>query len=289
MGRYNGKIALVTGASSGIGAALAKEFARQGADVVLTARRKERLEALAKEIEGMGRRALAIACDVNKDDDLKNAVVQTNEVLGKIDVVVANAGFGVEGRAETLTVEDYKRQNETNLYGVLRTFYATLDDLSATKGRFAVVGSVMGPLSLPGSTAYAISKYAVRALCEGLYLELRGDGISVTHISPGFIATEIRKVNNFAEYKEGRKDPAPAWMTMPADKAAKIIANGIYKRKREQVVTFHRQTRAFGCASTPPGSTGRSCAWALSKAHETSAPSKKMPPNKRHPRNLRER
>lgn len=239
MGRYDNKNVLVTGASSGIGKALALEFARQGANLIITARRKERLDDLAKEIEGMGRKALAVACDVTLDGDMERAVEETHEAFGLLDVVVANAGFGVSGNLEKLKVEDYKRQNETNVYGLLRTVYATLDDLKQTKGRLALVGSVASYVSMPGSTPYSISKYAVRALAEGLYLELKPKGVSVTLVSPGFVSSEIRQVNNKGVLKEGAKDPVPQWIVLSAEVAARQIANGIFSRKREQVITWH--------------------------------------------------
>src|SRR5262245_2792455 len=126
---FDGQVAFITGASSGIGAALAREFAHQGADVVLLARRLDRLEELAGELRGAGRRALAIACDVTQDGGLEAAAAQARGALGRIDVVVANAGYGVVGSVERLAIQDFRRQFETNVYGVLRTIYATLDDL----------------------------------------------------------------------------------------------------------------------------------------------------------------
>ena len=119
---------LITGASSGIGAALAREFARQGADLVLLARRTDRLTALAAELERQGRRALALTGDVTVDGDLERAVAETRAKLGRLDVAVANAGFGVVGPVERLTLDDYRRQFETNVFGVLRTVHAALPD-----------------------------------------------------------------------------------------------------------------------------------------------------------------
>ncbi|TNE50827.1 MAG: SDR family oxidoreductase [Deltaproteobacteria bacterium] len=239
MGQFQGQVVVVTGASSGIGAEMARQFAQQGADVVLTARRVERLEALAEEIRSMGRRALPIACDVTVDGDIEQVVAKTHEELGDIHVVVANAGFGVAGVLEDLTLDDYRRQLETNVFGVLRTVYATLDDLKKTKGRLAIVSSVSGYASLPTSSAYSMSKFAVRALCESITPELHAHGVSVTMLSPGFVASEIRKVDNAGVYKEARKDIAPAWMTMDTDVAVRKMLRAIAKRKRERIITFH--------------------------------------------------
>ena len=116
---FAGQVVFITGASSGIGAALAREFARRGADLALAARRTDRLAALAAEITKSGRRALVLACDVTLDSDLEAAVARTREAFGRIDVVVANAGFGVVGSVESLGVDDFRRQFETNVFGVL--------------------------------------------------------------------------------------------------------------------------------------------------------------------------
>ncbi len=239
MGAFDGKVALITGASSGIGAALARELARRGASLALLARREDRLAALADEIRGMGRGALAVACDVSRDGELERAAARTLAKLGRIDVAVANAGFGVAGRIERLTVEDFRRQYEVNVLGVLRTLYATLPQLKRNRGTFAVVGSVAGYLPGPRTSAYASSKAAVRILTESLRAELAPEGIAVVLVSPGYVASEIRRVDNQGLLHAEAPDPVPAWLVMPADKAARTIAHGIARRRREVVVTFH--------------------------------------------------
>src|SRR5687767_3744168 len=108
MARFDGKVVLITGASSGIGAALALELARRGASVALAARRVDRMDALSAAISGMGRRAVAIPCDVTRDGDLETAVGKTRAALGPIDVAIANAGFGVVGLVERLALDDFR-------------------------------------------------------------------------------------------------------------------------------------------------------------------------------------
>lgn len=233
------RIVMITGASSGIGAALARVWADQGARLVLLARRPDRLEALAAELKGAASDVLVLVCDVTRDGALEEAVLHTIERFGRIDVVVANAGFGVVGSVEKLTLEDYRRQFETNVFGVLRTVQASLEALKASRGSLAIVGSVNGYISLPGGTPYAMSKYAVRALTEGLWFELKSSGVSVTHVAPGFIESEIRSVNNRGQFRKGRRDPVPAWLLVPAEKAARQIVRAIDKRKREAVITGH--------------------------------------------------
>src|SRR5262245_31077596 len=176
MGRFADRVVLVTGASSGIGAGLARQFAREGADLVLTARRVPRLEDLATEIRALGRRALVVACDVTQDGALERAVGQAIEAFGRLDVAVANAGFGVVGPFERLTLDDYRRQFETNVFGVLRTAGATLPALRRSRGTLVIIGSVSGHVSTAGASAYGMSKAAVRAFATALRAEVRGAG-----------------------------------------------------------------------------------------------------------------
>jgi short-subunit dehydrogenase len=238
VGRFDGQVALITGASSGIGAALAREFARQGADVALAARRLDRLQALAREIEGLGRRAVVVPCDVARDGSVEQAAETVRHAFGRIDVVVANAGFGVVGRLDRLTLDDYRRQFETNVFGVLRTIYATLADVKTAKGRFVIVGSVSGHLATPGGSPYAMSKFAVRALAMALGLELRREGVSVTLVSPGFVATEIHQVDNHGVHHPETRH-RQAWLQMSAERAARLIVRAAAARRREVVITGH--------------------------------------------------
>lgn len=235
-----GKVVFITGASAGIGESLARDFARRGCHLVLTARRLERLETLATELRALGVKVVCAKADVSVDGELETAVAASRKALGlPIDVVVANAGYGVVGTVERLTLEDFRRQFETNIYGVLRTVKATLADLKETKGRLAIIGSVNGYVALPGNAPYGMSKFAVRALSDSLFHELKRYQISVTHIAPGFVATEIRRVDNRGVWHSGFKDEVPAFIQMSAPVAARKIACAIVRRKRERVVTGH--------------------------------------------------
>jgi short-subunit dehydrogenase len=243
-GAFAGQVVFITGASSGIGAALAGEFARQGADVALAARRVDRLREVVAGIEATGRRALALPCDVTKDGDLERAAEETRGRLGPIAVAVANAGFGVRGEVATLTLDEYRRQFETNVFGVLRTVHATLDDLRRTRGRLVIIGSVSGYLATPGGSAYAMSKFAVRALAQSLGHELARDGVSVVLISPGFVESEMHEVDNRGGRHAGARHPA-AWLRMPASTAARKIVRATARRRREAVITGHGKLAVF--------------------------------------------
>lgn len=239
------KVALITGASAGIGAALARELAREGVDVVLAARREQPLRELAREIETAGRRAIAIRCDVTRDRDLERAVAVAIERFGRLDIAVANAGFGVAGRVDELTIDDFRRQLETNVFGVLRTLYAALPELKKTRGQFVVIGSVSGYVPSPATSAYSMSKFAVRGLAESIHDELAAHGVAVTLVSPGFVDSDIRRTDNRGAVHTDAPDPVPAWLRMPADRAARIITRAIRRRRREVVVTGHGKALVF--------------------------------------------
>jgi short-subunit dehydrogenase len=233
---FTGKVVLITGASSGIGEELARQLSKEGARLVLCARRRELLEKLARELGGQ---ILVQECDVTRDGDIEKVVEATRAKWGRLDVVFANAGFGVAGSLDALKLEDYRRQFETNVFGLLRTIYGTLSDLEKTQGSLVLIGSVAGWVALPGSSPYAMSKFAVRALANSIAEELRPKGVTVTLISPGFVESEIRKVDNQGKHHASAPDPIPPFLRVPTDKAVREIIRAVAKRKRERIVTGH--------------------------------------------------
>lgn len=246
MARFDGQVALITGASSGIGAALAREFAREGAHTVLVARRAERIEALARELTGGGRRALAMVGDVTRDGDLERAVDLTRREFGRLDVAVANAGFSVSGRLLDLGLDDYRRQLETNVFGVLRTLIAALPALQETHGRIVLIGSMFGMMSIPGATPYCMSKWALGGLSDGLRQELEPYGVSVTHVMAGVVDSEIYHVDNRGVHSDAPpRHPPPKLLMLPADRAARQIVSAAYRRKRARILPAHAKAALF--------------------------------------------
>ena len=237
---YRNKVALVTGASSGIGAELAWQLSRAGAHVTLVARRRELLDALAEKIVAGGNpRPLVAACDVTRDGDLDQAVAQTVREFGKLDAIFANAGFGVTGSLRKLAFEDYRRQFETNVFGVLRTIYAALPELEKTRGNIVIIGSVAGWTATPGSSPYSMSKFALRALANSITSELRPLGVKVTLISPGFVESNIRRVDKDGALQPAAKDTVPNWIVMSTEKAVRQILRAVARGKREAIITNH--------------------------------------------------
>src|SRR6202049_4619664 len=194
---FRNKVVLITGASSGIGEELALQLGRAGAKLTLAARRTDLLEVLVQKIAASeSANPLAIACDVTRDGDLERAVAETVSHWGKLDVAIANAGFGVVGTLKKLSLEDYRRQLETNVFGVLRTIYAALPEIEKAKGNIAIMGSISGWGAAPGTSPYAMSKFALRALANSITPELQRYGVKVTLISPGFVDSNIRRIDN---------------------------------------------------------------------------------------------
>lgn len=239
------KVIFITGASSGIGESLAKVYASPSTAITICARRTDRLEALKKELEKGGSQVLVVSCDVTEPDSIKRAVDQTIARFGHLDVVIANAGFGVDGMFEDTSVDDFRRQFETNIFGVISTIKYTLPHVRVAKGNIAILGSVLSYVPFAGLGAYNMSKAAVKALAESLYLELKEDGVSVTLVCPGFVKTEIRSVDSKGQFHSNFKDPIPDFINMPPMTAAKQIVRAIEKGKREIVITFHAKILIF--------------------------------------------
>jgi short-subunit dehydrogenase len=239
---FRDKTVLITGASSGIGQELAIQLGQAGAKLMLTARRKDLLEDLAQRIAASGRpRPLVAEADVTRDGDLERAVAETVHHWGKLDVVIANAGFQVIGRMKQLSLQDYRRQFETNVFGVLRTIYAALPEIEKARGNVALIGSLSGWAATPGASPYAMAKFAVRALANSITPELALSGVKVTLISPGLVASNIRRTDNQGRFRADAKEHSniPTWLEMPTEKAARQILSAVARGKREAILSGH--------------------------------------------------
>ncbi len=246
MGRFSGNVVLITGASSGIGAALARAFAKEGAHTVLIARRAGRIEELARELTSSGQRSLAVACDVTNDGEIESAVALAGQEFGRLDVAVANAGFSVSGRLMDLSLNDYRRQLETNVFGVLRTLKAALPALIETRGRIVLTGSMFGLMSIPGATPYCMSKWALGGLAGGLGMELAPYGVSVTHVMAGVVDSEIYQVDNAGVHSDAPpRHPPPKLLKISADRAARQIVSATYRRSRTCILPKHAKMALF--------------------------------------------
>ena len=187
-----GKVVVITGASSGLGEATARLLSAQGASLVLGARRIDRLQALANELVAKGGKALAIATDVTRAAQVKSLVDAAVQTFGRIDVMINNAGLMPQSLLERLRIEEWDRMIDVNIKGVLYGIAAALPYMQSQKaGHIINVSSVAGHKVRPGSSVYAATKFAVRALSEGLRQEVKPYNIRTTVISPGAVATEL--------------------------------------------------------------------------------------------------
>ncbi|HEX2015490.1 MAG TPA: SDR family oxidoreductase [Solirubrobacteraceae bacterium] len=182
-----GPVFLITGASSGIGAATARHAVAAGHRVVLAARRGDALRELAAELGGE-EHARAVRCDVTEWEDQQAMVASALEAFGRLDTVFANAGFGAQRGFERETVEHWRSMVLTNVYGVALTIRAALPAVRESRGHFLLTSSVAGRRALPGSL-YSATKFAVGAMGESLRQELNGTGVRVTLIEPGMVDT----------------------------------------------------------------------------------------------------
>lgn len=239
MHSFADEVVWITGASSGIGAGLAREFAAAGAIVCLSARRKERLEALLEEIEAKGGKAFAYPCDVTVEHELAEVVQAIVSDHGKLDCAIANAGYAVGGRIESLKADEWRRQFEVNVIGCAMTAKYALSELRRSKGRMVLIGSIMSMMSSKKAGAYSASKHAVRSIGQTLSLELHGSGVSCTTIHPGYVASEIAQVDNQGRFDQEREDRRPSKLMWTPEKAAPVMLKAIARRKREFVFTGH--------------------------------------------------
>lgn len=220
-----GKVAVVTGASSGIGEATALALAAHGAAVVLVARREDRLQALAEQVRGAGGRAEVVAADLADETQARLTVERAVSAFGRVDILVNNAGLMLLGPVTGADTTDWRRMIEVNLLGLMYTTHAALPPMRAGGGGHIVnISSVSGRGASPTSAGYSASKWGVGGFSEGLRQEVRLDRIRVTVIEPGVVATELTDHITHTETKtayEGRI----AQMTPlePGDIAAAVV------------------------------------------------------------------
>jgi NADP-dependent 3-hydroxy acid dehydrogenase YdfG len=181
------RVFLITGASTGIGAATARQAAEAGYRLVLSARSEDKLAALAEELGGE-ERALAVACDVTEWDDQQALVERALDAYGRVDVAFANAGFGGPRGFDQGEVEEWKAMVLTNVYGAALTIRATMDALKQSRGHLLLTGSVAGRRALKGSL-YSATKWAVTAMGEAARQDFNDTGVRVTLIEPGMVDT----------------------------------------------------------------------------------------------------
>jgi short-subunit dehydrogenase len=227
---FENRVVVITGASSGIGWSLAKQFAAEKAKLGLLARRRDNLEKLAQEIEQAGGVTAIAPADITNRAETVPAIHSLRDQLGPVDLLIANAGLGKPTNLDMSNMDEVEEMFKVNTLGVVYSIEAVLPDmLRRRQGHLAAVSSLAAYKGLPGESAYCASKAAVSVYMEGLRLQLRNHGIRVTTICPGFVTTPMTEQHDFQ---------LP--FVMDADKAARLIVRAL--RRRKKVFNFPWQT-----------------------------------------------
>ena len=265
MAAFTQKVIVITGASDGIGAELARQLAVQRPQLVLAARRVDELDAVAEACRRSGAECLTVRTDVAEISDCMALIAAAMARFGRIDVLVANAGVSGHARLDEVTdLAWYERMMRVNLFGTLWCCHAALPHLKASRGLIVGVSSLAGKVGVPGRTAYSASKFAMAGLLEALRTELIADGVGVTIVYPGVVATRIR-------YHGFGADGAPAGRSgldergmMPVETCARLMIDAMARRRRELVMTT-RGKLGLWLKQIAPGLVERMALAALNK------------------------
>lgn len=230
------KVVIITGASSGIGRALAKEFAAKGARLSLGARRTDLLEQLKSELSET--EMLIMKTDVSNENDCRLLIEETIRRFGQIDVLINNAGISMRALFEEVDTRVIRQLMDVNFYGTVYCSKYALPHLLKTKGSLVGVISIAGYVGLPGRTGYSASKFAIRGFLDTVRIENLKKGLHVLVAAPGFTASEVRKAALTNDGSQQGETPRDESKMMSSEECAKHIVRAIEKRKRELILTF---------------------------------------------------
>jgi short-subunit dehydrogenase len=234
---FRENVVIITGASSGIGRALAYQLAKQGAWLALAARDEVRLEAVAESCRQQGGLALAVPTDVSDQAQCEHLVSSTIEKYGTVDTLVNNAGISMWAPFEQMrSLAPFDEIMRTNYLGNVYCTYSALPYLKQRRGRIVVVSSQAGKAGVPTRSGYAASKHAQVGFFDSLRIELAPYGVSITLVCPDFVATEIRERAYGVDGKPLGTSPIQEGKVMTAETCARLIANAAAKRKREKIM-----------------------------------------------------
>jgi short-subunit dehydrogenase len=234
---FRENVVVITGASSGIGRAMALQLAEQGAWLALAARDIQRLEQVALECRGRGGRALAVQTDVSDQAQCQRLIERTLSEYGRIDTLVNNAGLTMWARFDELhDLDPLEQIMQINYFGSVYCTRAALPSLKQTHGRIVVVSSLTGKAGVPTRSGYAASKHALVGFFDSLRIELAGSGVSVTIVYPDFVATETRQRAFGPDGKPLGVSPVQEGKVMTAEECARLIIRATERRKREEVM-----------------------------------------------------
>jgi len=230
------KVVIITGASSGIGKALAYEFASKGAKLVLAARRIELLQELKQEITNT--EVVIHPTDVSCEDDCKSLIEKAISAFGQIDILINNAGISMRAIFEDVELDVLHKLMDVNFWGTVYCSKYALPHLLKTKGSLVGIISIAGFVGLPGRTGYAASKFAIRGFLDTVRIENLRNGLHVLVAAPGFTASDVRKSALTAHGNNQGETPRNEEKMMSAEVCAQHIVKAIEKRKRQLILTF---------------------------------------------------
>jgi short-subunit dehydrogenase len=262
-----GRRIILTGASEGIGRALALELAGRGARLALAARDRERLESLAQECRARGGDARALPTDVTNAQDCEWLIDETVKAFGGIDVLVHNAGITMWSRFDALRdLSIFERIMDVNYFAPVRLTALALPHLKASKGLLVAVASLAGITGVPERSGYAASKHAMIGFFDSLRIELAGSGVDVTVVAPDFVVTEIHKRAIGPDGEPLGESPMKQDRIMTADACAARIARAIERRERQVLMSLRGK---FGrwLKLLAPGVIDRIAAKAIRERH----------------------
>jgi dehydrogenase/reductase SDR family member 7B len=239
------KVAIITGGTSGIGKALAVEFGKAGAKIVVTGRNTDNLKETEAYLDSLGIDTLALQADVSKERDNVRMVQETITRFGKIDILINNAGISMRALFEDLHLDVFRKVMDINFYG---TVYATkycLPHILKTQGSIIGISSIVGYRGTPARTGYAASKYAMHGFFEVLRTEVMKRGVHVMIACPNFTGSNIRKTALTADGAQQGETPREEDKMMSAEEVAKHILKATTKRKRELIITFQGKLVVF--------------------------------------------
>ena len=239
------KVVIITGASSGIGEALARKFSEEGSWVVLAARQVEKLLILQKELAKHSGRTLIVACDVSIESDCKKLIHETVKEFGRIDVLINNAGISMRAIFNELDLGVIRKVMDVNFWGTVCCTKFALPYLLNTNGSVVGISSIAGKKGLPGRTGYSSSKFAIEGFLETLRTENLNKGLHVLVACPGFTASNIRQTALAKDGSNQGESPRDEKDMMTSEEVAAHIYNAIKKRKRDLILTFQGKLTVF--------------------------------------------
>jgi short-subunit dehydrogenase len=236
--KFKDKVVVITGASSGIGLALAYEFASQGANLALGARTEDKLKDIADELDARGTGVVYVATDVTCESDCKRLIEAAIAAYGHIDVLICNAGISMRALFDDVDLDVLRRLMEVNFWGTVYCVKYALPYIQQSRGSIVGVSSVAGFHGLPARTGYSASKYAMHGFLETIRIENLKKGVHVMIAAPGFTASNVRFSALTANGTPQGETPRAEDKMMTAEEVARRIVRGVWKHKRTLLMEF---------------------------------------------------